>query len=94
LSVPTPERLDWTALQREYYEKSKQEEKDRLQSKPLKPEFAMSVPLLQYAGKYQNAGYHDLILEDKDEKLWADCSDRNFGFVGPRIWRYLCCLDT
>jgi hypothetical protein len=36
---------------------------------------------LQYAGKYQNAGYHDLILEDKDEKLWADCSDRNFGFV-------------
>ena len=41
----------------------------------------MSVSLLQYAGKYQNAGYHDLILEDKDRKLWADCSDRNFGFV-------------
>lgn len=41
----------------------------------------MSVSLLQYAGKYRNAGYHDLILEDKDGKLWADCSDRNFGFV-------------
>lgn len=27
------------------------------------------MPLLQYAGKYQNAGYHDLILEDKDGKL-------------------------
>jgi len=52
LSVPTPERLDWTALQREYHEKSKQEEKDRLQPKPLELGFAMSVPLLQYAGKY------------------------------------------
>lgn len=81
LSVPTPERLDWTALQREYHEKSKQEEKNRLQSKPLEPEFAMSVPLLQYAGKYQNVSYHDLILEVKDGKLWADCSVRNFGFV-------------
>jgi len=81
LSVPTPERLDWTALQREHHEKSKQEEKDRMQSKPLEPELAMSVPLFQYAGKYQNVGYHDLILEVKDGKLWADCSDRTFGFV-------------
>lgn len=40
----------------------------------------MSKSLDQYAGRCHNAGYHGMLLEVKDGKLYTDCSDRCFAF--------------
>lgn len=39
------------------------------------------LPLERHVGKYVNAGYHGLSFEIKDDKLFADCSDRSFPFT-------------
>ncbi|KAF2790876.1 beta-lactamase/transpeptidase-like protein [Melanomma pulvis-pyrius CBS 109.77] len=84
LNIPTPERVDWATFRRDRYKKYKEKEnEDENKDLPVRPNTAsaVSVPLTQFAGKYHNAGYHDLVLKVKDAKLQADCSDRCFGFV-------------
>jgi hypothetical protein len=71
--IPAPERI--------HREEQGRAGEPRSESDPAKPELKPSLPLLNYAGIYQNAGYHDIRVEMKDGKLFADCSDRTFGFT-------------
>ncbi|KAM3515490.1 hypothetical protein MY11210_000863 [Beauveria gryllotalpidicola] len=41
----------------------------------------LTTPLETYAGTYEHPGYHQLILEIKDGKLFVDASERSFGFT-------------
>ncbi|XXH06108.1 hypothetical protein Hte_012553 [Hypoxylon texense] len=36
------------------------------------------IPLSAYVGRYWNAGYHNMIVEIRDEKLFIDATDRSF----------------
>jgi CubicO group peptidase (beta-lactamase class C family) len=73
LCIPAPERI--------HREGQRQAEEPRSDPDPAKPAIKPSSPLLHYAGTYRNAGYHDILVEIKDGKLFADCSDRTFGFT-------------
>jgi hypothetical protein len=82
LDVLKEERVDWSAFYRGWYEKDEEEDKE------VKPEFKkpetpeeLGVPLEQFVGTYHDAGYKDLVLEMKDGKLVADCTDRCFPFM-------------
>jgi hypothetical protein len=85
LNVPIPDRFDLTAVL-QAHEKTKPDENQEgaldcpFSVQPGSP-LGLSAPVTQYTGKYHNAGYHDLNLEIKDGKLWADCTDRCFGFI-------------
>ncbi|KAM3557135.1 hypothetical protein MY1884_004695 [Beauveria asiatica] len=54
----------------------KDQEEDEAVPQPL------TTPLETYAGTYEHPGYHQLILEIKDGKLFVDASERSFGFTG------------
>ncbi|KAJ6787538.1 hypothetical protein PWT90_02793 [Aphanocladium album] len=54
---------------------AKVEKKDR-EPQPL------TTPLAAYAGTYEHRGYHQLVLEIKDGKLFVDAEERSFGFTG------------
>lgn len=40
----------------------------------------MSLPPEDLMGRHENANYRTDVAEIKDERPWADCSDRNSGF--------------
>lgn len=73
LCIPAPERI--------HREGQRRAEEPRSDPDPAKSAIEPSPPLLNYAGTYRNAGYHDIRVEIKDGKLFADCSDRTFGFT-------------
>jgi CubicO group peptidase (beta-lactamase class C family) len=82
LCVPKEERMDWSAFYRGWYERDEEEDKEVNPEfeKPEDPE-ELGVPLEQLVGRYHDAGYKDLVLEMKDGKLVADCTDRCFPFM-------------
>jgi hypothetical protein len=71
LCIPAPERIH----------REEQADEPRSESHPAEHELKPSLPLLNYAGRYRNAGYHDIRVEMKEGKLFADCTDRTFGFT-------------
>lgn len=82
LGVSKEERVDWSAFFRGWNQMGQEEDKK------VKPEFEepdnlepLDVPLEQLVGTYHNAGYKDLVVEMKDRKLVADCTDRCFPFM-------------
>ncbi|RMZ16996.1 hypothetical protein D0862_00976 [Hortaea werneckii] len=87
LDVPHNERPDWNEL-------SKQEdaEDDNAANKQLEnitqalcPGIVdaqpQTLPLDSYTGTYNNAGYHDLTVEIRDDGLFIDATDRSMGFT-------------
>lgn len=85
LGVPEKERVDWLRFWREWEEKEGEEEEgddeddeDGFQC-PDCPE-PLGVSIQEVAGSYYNAGYKGLVLEIKEGKLVADCSDRCWPF--------------
>lgn len=82
LEVPVADRVDWASFFRDQYERDEveDEKEDPELTRPERPE-PLGVPLESLAGTYHDAGYKDLVLEMKDGKLVADCSDRCFPFV-------------
>lgn len=93
LGVAKEERVDWSAL---FHKWSDQDEAEDLEetselTRPDNPE-PLGVRLEELVGTYYNAGYKDLVLEMRDGKLVADCTDRCFPFIltfehlsGPRF---------
>jgi CubicO group peptidase (beta-lactamase class C family) len=82
LGVPKEERVDWSAFFRGWNEMGQEEDKK------VKPEFEkpenpepLGVALEEIVGTYHDAGYKDLVIEMKDGKLVADCTDRCFPFM-------------
>lgn len=82
LKVPKAERLDWNKIESEDSDEGESEEELRLQLCPgiSEPE-RQKMPLSTYTGEYWNAGYHTLIVKIKNEKLFADATDRSMGFT-------------
>jgi CubicO group peptidase (beta-lactamase class C family) len=82
LNAPQEERVDWSAFFRKWDkmgEDMDKEAKPELE-KPEDPE-PLGVPLEQLVGTYHDAGYKDLVLEMKEGKIVADCTDRCFPFM-------------
>ena len=83
LNVPGPERPDWDARfvhKRAKYDEH--DEEDKLK-KQLRPDFngtpePQKIPLSAYTGEYWNAGYHGLLLETKDDRLYVNAVERYF----------------
>ena len=85
LKVSFPERPDWNALyvQRKFKNEEKDEE-GRLR-RLLCPESdgtpqPQKLPLHVYTGEYWNTGYHGLVVEVKDGRLFVNAADRSQGF--------------
>lgn len=57
----------------------KQDREDKEEEAPPQP---LTTPLETYAGTYEHPGYHQLLLEIKDGRLFVDASERSFGFTG------------
>lgn len=82
LGVPEEERTDWDA----WYRKGQTEYEESKGSmlKKLCPDLEVIKPLKRdlddYVGTYWNAGYHEMVVEVKDGKLFIDASDRSEGF--------------
>lgn len=82
LNVLEAERPDWNKIESEDSDEGEIEEKLRQELCPgiTEPE-PQKIPLSAYTGKYWNPGYHYLVVNIKDEKLFVDATDRSFGFT-------------
>jgi CubicO group peptidase (beta-lactamase class C family) len=80
LEVPKTDRTDWGDVFQKELEGDDEEKSDDSFLVPTEP-FLDVLPSDRYTGKYFNAGYHELSFEIRDEKLFADCSDRSFPFT-------------
>jgi len=86
LGVKEEDRIDWFKWWKDRKDKAEAEDdEDDMQEweKELRKQEkkVLGVPIEQIAGHYYDPGYKDLIVEWKDGKLEADCSDRCFGFL-------------
>jgi hypothetical protein len=84
LKVPAGERPDWNEL--EYADESDDDEDPREKIRQaLCPGIQESepqiLPLSTYTGEYWNVGYHGLVVQIKNDKLFIDASDRSMGFT-------------
>ena len=75
VATPESERPDWNARQRSAEDRSK---KKQLEAASREEPQALDVPLNTYTGRYLNAGYHQLVVEERSEKLFIDARDRSF----------------
>lgn len=101
LEVPAAEREDWAKIEEEYEdledEESGDEDEETLR-KQLCPEGsddieqALRNPTSAYTGLYSHPSYHELRVEIKDGTLFADASDRSFGFT--LTFHHVCNQDT
>jgi len=56
----------------------KSRNKDKVQQKRRDSE---GIPLKAYQGEYSHPGYHSLVVQIKDSKLFIDATDRSMGFT-------------
>lgn len=97
LGVAEAERADWLLDARQQYDEDEEEakEEERVAQETWiggKCE-ELPLPIDAYVCAYSNAGYHEMNVELKEGKLWADCTDRSFPFfllfehmTGGRFW--------
>ena len=87
LDVPEAERGDWNARERkdddEYMAKRDDRWKEMLDI-PINVDMLASDPQIRsleaYTGTYTNVGYHDIVVQIRDDRLFIDASDRTMGF--------------
>lgn len=88
LQVPESELPDWEAYQGSFVDEDDNADSDQVdvikKGLPEGKEEPEPLPrdMQSYVGRYWNKGYHDLVVEVKDDKLYVDASDRSFGFTG------------
>ena len=85
LNVPDSERPDWNARARnEEKERQDNDTEDKDLEKMLAVDMTQrqpqETPLSAYTGNYHHAGYHSLVVEIRDDKLFVDAEDRSEGF--------------
>ena len=82
LAVPEAERPDWEKIETEEQDEENQAEKLRLEMcQNAEAEQQQTVPLHSYVGKYNNAGYHEMSVGEKDGKLFISAMDRSLPFT-------------
>ena len=82
LGVPAADRVDWAAFFRQQHENFEAEDKE-VDLELVKPERSepMGLGLESVVGHYFDPGYKELVVEWKEGKLVADCTDRCFPFM-------------
>jgi hypothetical protein len=83
LGVPKAERLDWNKIE-SAKESEDEDEEGKLREKicpGLKEPQPQTLPLSVYTGEYWNLGYHSIVVQVKDDKLFIDATDRSMGFT-------------
>ncbi|KAH7066745.1 beta-lactamase/transpeptidase-like protein [Paraphoma chrysanthemicola] len=81
LGVPAADRVDWAKFFREQCEIFEEAERE-IDPELIKPENVepLGLPLESVAGQYFDQGYKGIVVECKEGKLVADCTDRCFPF--------------
>lgn len=87
LGVPGEKRPDWNQRAHkddEAYEAKRDDRWKRMLDIPTEGDVPDSDPqtrtLEDYTGTYHNVGYHDIVVEVKDGRLFVDATDRTMGF--------------
>ncbi|KAL1871518.1 hypothetical protein Plec18167_007078 [Paecilomyces lecythidis] len=83
LKVPQVDRPDWNSIISAENRDSDDEEEKLRQKLCLditEPE-SQKKPLDVYTGEYWNKGYHSITVQNKDDKLFIDATDRSMGFT-------------
>lgn len=78
LNTPVSERPDWNARQHSAIERSEKKELEEAALKEDSLPQPLDVPLSTYIGKYLNAGYHEMVVEERAGQLFIDATDRSF----------------
>jgi hypothetical protein len=81
LGVREEDRLDWTAFFTTFREMDEAEDAEKPEWTNVENVEPLGISLEKMVGGYQNVGYKGLVLEMKDGKLMADCSDRCFPYT-------------
>lgn len=83
LGVPKDERPDWNKFEEKSEAKDRDDEETprKMLRSDLEVREPQEVPLEEYVGTYDNAGYHSLLVEIKDGALFVDAKDRSEGFT-------------
>lgn len=86
LAVPENERPNWNERahkEDDEYRDRKDDQMKKMLGIPTEGDMPALEPqersLEQYTGTYSNAGYHEVVLEIKDGRLYIDASDRTMG---------------
>lgn len=95
LGVPLNDRPDWEkVVQDEESDNDSDDNEDEYEylRKRLCPGIngtqSQRVPLHAYTGTFINPGYHEMLVEIRDDKLYVDASDRSMGFT--QVFDHVC----
>jgi hypothetical protein len=78
INMPASERPDWNARQHSAIERSEKKALEEAASKEDIPPQPFDALLSTYIGKYLNAGYHEMVVEERSGQLFIDAMDRSF----------------
>lgn len=79
LNVPAAERIDWVAFveEQEREHEDKLDDRDELRQMIGEGRTEQQLPLEAYIGQYHSAGYHDVTVQVKEDRLHIDGSTRS-----------------
>jgi CubicO group peptidase (beta-lactamase class C family) len=81
LGVQEEDRVDWTAFFKNFRAMDEAEDAEKPEWTKVNMVEPLDISLDKIVGTYSNVGYKELVLETKDGKLMADCSDRCFPYT-------------
>ncbi|KAI4676699.1 uncharacterized protein J4E84_009534 [Alternaria hordeiaustralica] len=81
LGVRDEDRVDWSAFFKNFQAMDDAEEAEKPEWTKVEDALPLDVPLDAIVGTYQNVGYKSLVIEMKDGRLVADCTDRCFPYM-------------
>jgi CubicO group peptidase (beta-lactamase class C family) len=81
LDVREEDRIDWTAFFTNFRVMDEAEDTEKPEWTNVENVEPLGVPVENTVGSYHNVGYKGLVLEMKNGKLMADCSDRCFPYT-------------
>lgn len=77
INVQSKSKVNSAIKKNQEHHKSKGNKQDLQSSAPQPPE----MPLRAYIGRYWNPGYHDLVVQIRENVLFVDATDRSMGFT-------------
>jgi hypothetical protein len=81
IGVRKEDRIDWGAFFKNFRAMDDAEDAEKPEWTKVESVEPLEVSLEKMAGSYHNVGYKELVLEMKDGKPVADCSDRCFPYT-------------
>jgi len=81
IGVRQEERIDWGSFFKNFRAMDEEEDAEKPEWTKVDKVEPLDIAMETIAGTYYNVGYKGLVLEMKDGKLTADCSDRCFPYI-------------